>query len=80
VHQLIDGSNMVTFEDWLISQTSADRPRRTIAQLMLDRKFDQLDFGASVVREEFRRMLKDFEKDTAGLPVMSRPKPFRTTR
>jgi hypothetical protein len=70
----------VTFEEWLVTQTDAPRPRRTIAQLALDRRLHEVDFGARVVRAEFRRMLDDFEAATRGLPVLSTPLPFRSAR
>ncbi|MHA6795787.1 hypothetical protein ACVGVM_20065 [Pseudonocardia bannensis] len=71
---------MATFEDWLMSQTTADRPRGIIAQLMLDQRLHEVDFGSSAVRDEFRRMLADFEADTRGLLVRSTPLPFRARR
>ncbi|NMH96697.1 hypothetical protein [Pseudonocardia acidicola] len=71
---------MATFEDWLLTQIGADRPRSTIAQLMLDRRFHEVDLGSSTVRAEFRRMLVDFESDTRGVPVRSRPLPTRSRR
>lgn len=70
----------VTFDDWLVTQTDAPRPRRTIAQLVLDRRLHEVDFGSRVVRAEFRRMLDDFETATRELPVRSRPLPFRPAR
>jgi hypothetical protein len=77
---LIENGKLVTFEDWLIGQTAAEHPRRSLAHLMLDRRLDLIDFGSQAVRDEVRRLFADFEKDTVGLPVVSRPAPFRTRR
>jgi hypothetical protein len=41
---------------------------------------EEVDFGASAVRAEFRRMLDDLDAATRGLWVRSRPMPFRTGR
>lgn len=71
---------LASFEDWLVTQTSATRPRRQIAQLMLDRRLNEVDFGAGAVRAEFRRMLDDFESATRGLWVRSAPLPRRSAR
>jgi hypothetical protein len=68
----------VTFEDWLVTQTSVPRSRRKLAQLMLDERLGEVDFGSEAVRHEFRRMLDDFESATRGLWVRSRPLPFRS--
>jgi hypothetical protein len=71
---------LASFEDWLVTQTSATRPRRQIAQLMLDQRLNEVDFGARAVRAEFRRMLDDFESATLGLWVRSAPLPRRSAR
>lgn len=70
----------VSFEDWLVTQTSGSRTRRKITALMLDKRLNEVDFGASAVRAEFHRMLEEFEAATRGLRVRSRPLPFRTAR
>ncbi|HTF55542.1 MAG TPA: hypothetical protein VK735_49535 [Pseudonocardia sp.] len=71
---------IVSFEDWLVTQMAADNPRRKLVALMLDQRLNEVDFGARTVRQEFRRMLDDFESATHGLPVRSRPLPFRSPR
>ncbi|MCW2716835.1 hypothetical protein [Pseudonocardia sp.] len=70
---------MITFEDWLISQTSAQRPRSTLAQLMLDGRFAEVDLGARGTRDALRRLLDDFERDAAGQWVRSTPLPRRSS-
>ena len=68
---------MITFEEWLVTQTSAPRPRSTIAQLMLDGRVGDIDLGARTNRDAFRRLLDDFERDAAGQWVRSTPLPAR---
>ncbi|HTF50635.1 MAG TPA: hypothetical protein VK735_24610 [Pseudonocardia sp.] len=70
----------MSFEDWLITQTTGTRPRRKIVQLMLDKRLHEVDFGASAVRAEFRRILDDFEAATRGQRIRSAPLPFRSQR
>ena len=57
---------MIMFEDWLVGQTSAPRPRSTLAQLMLDGRFAEVDLGSRATRDALRRLLADFERDAAG--------------
>jgi hypothetical protein len=68
---------LITFEDWLVGQTAAPRPRGTLAQLMLDRRFAEVDLGARRNRDALRRLLDDFERDAAGQWVVSTPLPAR---
>jgi hypothetical protein len=69
---------VITFEDWLVGQTAAPRPRSTLAQLLLDRRFAEVDLGARATREALRHMLDDFERDAEGQWVLSTPLPART--
>jgi hypothetical protein len=66
------------FEDWLVSQTSAPRPRSTLAQLMLDHRFGEVDLGSRRNRDAMRRLLDDFERDVEGQWVRSDPLPARS--
>jgi hypothetical protein len=68
---------VITFEEWLVTQTAAPRPRSTIAQLMLDGRFGDVDLGARAHRDALRRLLDDFERDAAGQWVRSTPLPAR---
>ncbi|MCU1666626.1 MAG: hypothetical protein QOI36_2371 [Pseudonocardiales bacterium] len=68
---------MIKFEDWLVGQTSAPRPRSTLAQLMLDRRFAEVDLGSQRNRDAVRLLLDDFERDAEGQWVRSDPLPSR---
>jgi hypothetical protein len=68
---------VITFEDWLVGQTSAPRPRSTLAQLMLDRRFAEVDLGSRANRDAMRLLLDDFESDAEGQWVGSTPLPAR---
>jgi hypothetical protein len=68
---------VITFEDWLVTQTAAPRPRSTLAQMLLDRRFADVDLGARTTRDALRDLLDDFERDAAGQWVRSTPLPAR---
>jgi hypothetical protein len=69
---------VITFEDWLLTQTAAPRPRSTLAHLLLDRRFADVDLGARTTRDALRRLLDDFERDAESQWVRSTPLPART--
>jgi hypothetical protein len=68
---------VITFEDWLVTQTAAPRPRSTLAQLMLDGRFAEVDLGARTTRDALRDLLDAFERDADGQWVRSSPLPPR---
>jgi hypothetical protein len=68
---------VIMFEDWLVGQTSAPRPRSTLAQLMLDNRFAEIDLGSKRNRDAVRMLLDDFERDIEGQWVCSDPLPAR---
>jgi hypothetical protein len=69
---------VIRFEDWLVGQTATPRPRGTLAQLMLDGRFAEVDLGSRATRDALRRLLADFERDAAGQWVRCDPLPHRS--
>jgi hypothetical protein len=68
---------VITFEEWLVGQTSAPRPRSSLAQLMLDHRFGEVDLGSQRNRDALRRLLDDFERAAEGQWVVSDSLPAR---
>jgi hypothetical protein len=68
---------VITFEEWLIGQTAAARPRGDLAQLMLDGRAGEIDLGSRSNRDALRRLMDDFERDAQGQWVQAAPLPAR---